>query len=174
MSYLRKTKYDPQQNTMVNTKLIVYALTILLTCQFGYAQTPNTDPELDRLHIAIKQANTTQNKVNKLLDLCYYFTTLKAYNTDSLSHYSRKTLQLITKDQALEKEQVQALAHLASALSKNPKKKDSALYYLDHAKTITKRLDYKYGIVETSRLMKRLGILSTSFQNILFYAIHCI
>ncbi|WP_396638535.1 histidine kinase dimerization/phosphoacceptor domain -containing protein [Maribacter sp. R77961] len=137
---------------MSKAKIFLFIISILLICPLGFAQTTKIDLELKSLHIAIKQANNTQNKANTLLDLCHYFAKIKAYNTDSLSHYSRKALKLVAEEKDLEKEQVQALAHLAFALSKNPKKIDSATYYLDHAKAITKRLDYKYGIVETSRV----------------------
>jgi len=157
---------------MSHTKIFLYVLTTLLTCQFGYSQTAKVDPELDRLHIAIKQANTTQNKANTLLDLCYYFTKIKAYNADSLSSYSRKALKFVAEEKDLEKEKVQALAHLAFALSKNPKKIDSATYYLDHAKAITKRLDYKYGIVETSRVTAFMNLDKAGYENFKKYMYH--
>jgi len=136
---------------MTNTKLFFYGISLLITCQFGYAQTKKIDPELDSLHTAVKQAQNPQVKAEKLLEVCHYFSRIKNYNADSLSLYSRKIIQLAKTQNGLEKPKVVALTHLSNALSKNTKTIDSAKHYAKIAKDLATKLDYTYGKILSYR-----------------------
>ena len=143
-------------------KYFLYLISIFLTYQNGFAQTPKTKAKLDSLHLLLKQTNNLERKNDLLINLGNHYSTNTHYNKDSIFFYGNKALQL-SKTQKNFKHEIRAHDMLRYVCFEE-KYKEETYSHIKKMFEISEKNNYGDGMVLVNHRYSEINYILTNYK----------